>query len=122
LVFEKRFGLNNSELRAMIVLRDTPSVTIADLSRLARIDKAWVSRSVASLYDRGLVRREAHQTDQRMTLVSLTPAGMELTRAFGPVAQARQRRLLQGLSQRQAFQVIDVLQKNAEQLVKESSS
>jgi DNA-binding MarR family transcriptional regulator len=119
LVYEKRFGLNNSELRAMIALRDLQPLTIADLSRVGRIDKAWVSRSVASLLDRGLVSREAHPTDQRMALIRLTPAGLDLTRAFEPVAHARQKRLLAGLSQREAFRVIDMLQKNADQLLKE---
>jgi DNA-binding MarR family transcriptional regulator len=119
LVYEKRFGLNNSELRAMIALRDLQPLTIADLSRVGRIDKAWVSRSVANLLDRGLVSREAHPTDQRMALIRLTPAGLDLTRAFEPVAHARQKRLLAGLSQREAFRVIDMLQKNADQLLKE---
>ena len=72
LVFEKQFGLNNSELRAMIALRDMQPLTIAQLSRAGHIDKAWVSRSVASLLDRGLVSREAHPTDQRMALIRLT--------------------------------------------------
>lgn len=119
LVYEKQFGLNNSELRAMIALRDLQPLTIAELSRVGRIDKAWVSRSVASLLDRGLVSREAHPTDHRMALIRLTPAGLDLTRAFEPVAHARQKRLLAGLSQREAFRVIDMLQKNADQLLKE---
>jgi DNA-binding MarR family transcriptional regulator len=119
LVYEKRFGLNNSELRAMIALRDMQPLTIAELSRAGHIDKAWVSRSVASLLDRGLVSREAHPTDQRMALIRLTAAGLDLTRAFEPVAHARQKRLLAGLSQREAFRVIDLLQKNADQLLKQ---
>jgi DNA-binding MarR family transcriptional regulator len=117
LVYEKKFGLNNSELRAMIVLRDLQPLTIADISRLGHIDKAWVSRSMASLLERGLVVRKAHPTDSRMSLISLTDSGLRLTRAFAPVAQARQKRLLAGLSRREAFRVIDVLQKNAEQLL-----
>jgi DNA-binding MarR family transcriptional regulator len=119
LVFEKQFGLNNSELRAMIALRDMQPLTIAELSRAGHIDKAWVSRSVASLLGRGLVSREAHPTDQRMALIRLTAAGLGLTRDFEPVAHARQKRLLAGLSQREAFRVIDLLQKNADQLLKE---
>jgi DNA-binding MarR family transcriptional regulator len=119
LVYEKNFDLNNSELRAMIVLRDLQPLTTADISRLGHIDKAWVSRSMASLLERGLVRREAHPTDNRMSLIRLTEAGLQMTRAFAPVAHARQKRLLAGLSQREAFRVIDALQKNAEQLLRE---
>ena len=39
--------------------------------------------------------------------------------AFEPVAHARQKRLMAGLSQREAFRVIDMLQKNADQLLKQ---
>jgi DNA-binding MarR family transcriptional regulator len=119
LVYEKKFGLNNSELRAMIVLRDLQPLTVAELSRLGHIDKAWVSRSMAHLLDRGLVAREAHPTDNRMSLIRLTEAGCQMTRAFAPIAHARQKRLLAGLSQREAFRVIDALQKNAERLLSE---
>jgi len=119
LVYETQFGLNNSELRAMIVLRDLQPLTTAELSRLGHIDKAWVSRSMANLLGRGLVIREAHPTDNRMSLIRLTDEGLQMTRAFAPVAHARQKRLLAGLSQREAFRVIDALQKNAEQLLSE---
>ena len=119
LVYETQFGLNNSELRAMIVLRDRQPLTIADISRLGHVDKAWVSRSMANLMKRGLIAREAHPTDNRMSLIRLTEAGMEMTRAFAPVAHARQKRLLAGLSQRDAFRGIDALQKNAEQMLRD---
>ncbi|MET0279152.1 MAG: MarR family winged helix-turn-helix transcriptional regulator [Pseudorhodoplanes sp.] len=119
LVYEKQFGLNNSELRAMIALRDLQPLTTADISRLGHIDKAWVSRSMANLLERGLIAREAHPTDNRMSLIRLTEAGLQMTRAFAPVAHARQKRLLAGLSQREAFRVIDALQENAEQLLRD---
>ncbi len=119
LVYERQFELNNSELRAMIVLRDLQPLTIAEISRLGHIDKAWVSRSMARLLERGLIAREAHPSDNRMSLIRLTEAGQQMTRNFAPVAHARQKRLLVGLSQREAFRVIDTLQKNAEQLLRE---
>ena len=53
LVYEKNFDLNNSELRAMIVLRDLQPLTTADISRLGHIDKAWVSRSMATCWSAG---------------------------------------------------------------------
>src|SRR3954467_15186336 len=83
-VFEKQFGINNSELRALFVLREEQPLTIAELSRRGRIDKAWVSRSVDSLHKRGLVGRKGHPKDSRMTLISLTTAGVELTRRLAP--------------------------------------
>jgi len=116
-VFEKQFGINNSELRALIVLREEQPLTIAELSRRGRIDKAWVSRSVDSLHKRGLVSRKGHPKDSRMTLISPTTAGVELTRTLAPIALERQTRLLSGLSQQEAFRVIETLERNANDLL-----
>ena len=47
--YEKRHGINNSELRALIVLREQQPLSVGELSRRGRIDKAWVSRSLDHL-------------------------------------------------------------------------
>jgi len=117
LVFEKQYGLNNSELRALFVLHEEHPLTAAELSRRARIDKAWVSRSIDSLHKRGLVSRKAHPKDSRMTLISPTAAGVELTQKLAPIAWERQTRLLSGLSQQEAFRVIETLERNANDLL-----
>jgi DNA-binding MarR family transcriptional regulator len=116
-VFERRFDINNSELRALIVLREEQPLTVAELSRRGRIDKAWVSRSIDRLHERGLVSRKGHPTDSRMTLISLTAAGVEMIRKLAPIAWERQNRLLSGLSQQEAFRVIEILERNANDLL-----
>src|SRR5262245_32305349 len=75
--YGKRFGINNAELRTLIILLNEQPLTIGELSRRGQIDKAWISRSVANLLERGLVKRKAHPTDSRMLLISLTTAGVE---------------------------------------------
>jgi DNA-binding MarR family transcriptional regulator len=116
-VYEKRHGINNSELRALIVLREEQPLTVGELSRRGRIDKAWVSRSVSSLQKRGLVSRKSHPTDSRMTQISLTRPGVEMIQRLASIAWERQRRLLKGLSERDAFRVIEVLERNAGDLL-----
>ncbi|MDF2118007.1 MarR family transcriptional regulator [Roseiarcaceae bacterium H3SJ34-1] len=116
-VFEARFNLNNSELRALIVLREEQPLTSAELSRRGRIDKAWISRSIDRLEKRRLVNREAHPTDSRMTLISLTTQGVELMTELTPIATQRQKRLLSGLSPNEAFRVIEILERNAQDLL-----
>lgn len=116
-VFERRFDINNSELRALIVLREEHPLTVAELSRRGRIDKAWASRSIESLHKRGLVCRKRHPTDSRMALISLTAAGVEMIRKLAPIAWERQNRLLSGLSQQEAFRVIEILERNANDLL-----
>jgi DNA-binding MarR family transcriptional regulator len=118
--YGKRFGINNSELRALIILLDEQPLTIGELSRRGQIDKAWVSRSIANLLERGLVKRKAHPTDSRMQLISLTAAGVELTKSIGPIARDRHFRLLSGLAPNETLKIIDVLEKNAADLLEQS--
>jgi DNA-binding MarR family transcriptional regulator len=117
-VYEKQHGINNSELRALIVLREEQPLSVGELSRRGRIDKAWVSRSLDHLGQLGLVARTPHPTDNRMTLISLTPAGVEMIERLAPIAWQREKRLLAGLPQREAFRVIEILEKNADDLLR----
>ena len=111
--YGKRFGINNTELRALIILLNEQPLTIGELSRRGQIDKAWVSRSIANLLERGLVRRKAHPTDSRMLLISLTSAGVKMTKLIYPIAYDRHLRLLSGLSQEETHKIIDALERNA---------
>jgi DNA-binding MarR family transcriptional regulator len=52
-----------------------------------------------------------------MTLISLTAAGVEMIQKLAPIAWERQNRLLSGLSQQEAFRVIEILERNANDLL-----
>src|SRR5262245_9776386 len=114
--YGKRFGINNAELRTLITLLNEQPLTIGQLRRRGQIDKAWVSRSVANLLERGLVKRKAHPTDSRMLLISLTAAGVDMTKSIYPIARERHLRFMSGLSQRGTTKIIDALEKNATHL------
>ncbi len=118
--YGRRFGINNSELRCLVILLDEEPLTIGELSRRGQIDKAWVSRSIANLLERGLVKRKSHPTDSRMLLISLTAAGVELTKSIYPIARERHFRLMKGLSPKETLKIIDVLEKNAADLLNQS--
>jgi DNA-binding MarR family transcriptional regulator len=115
--YEKQHGINNSELRALIVLREQQPLSVGELSRRGRIDKAWVSRSLDHLGERGLVARTPHPTDNRMVLISLTPAGVAMIDRLAPIAWERQKRLLSGLPRRDALKVIEILERNADDML-----
>lgn len=116
--YERQHGINNSELRALIVLREQQPLSLGELSRRGRIDKAWVSRSLDHLEQLGLVSRTPHPTDNRMILISLTRAGVDMIERLAPIAWERQKRLLSGLSQRDAFRVIEILERNADDMLR----
>ncbi len=116
--YEKQYGINNSELRALIVLHEGQPLSVGELSRRGRIDKAWVSRSLDHLGKLGLVARTPHPTDNRMILISLTSAGVDMIDRLAPIAWERQTRLLSGLPQREALRVIEILERNADDMLR----
>jgi DNA-binding MarR family transcriptional regulator len=118
--YGRRFGINNSELRCLAILLDEQPLTVGELSRRGQIDKAWVSRSISNLLERGLVKRKNHSTDSRMLLISLTMAGVELTKSIYPIARSRHFHLLKGLPPKETLRTIGVLEKNAAELLNQS--
>jgi DNA-binding MarR family transcriptional regulator len=60
--------------------------------------KSTVSRAVALLVERGLVRRETNAQDAREDLLALTPEGRAVYEALAPEALAFEERLLSPLT------------------------
>jgi DNA-binding MarR family transcriptional regulator len=72
-------GLELSHLDILSLVRRlarTQEVTVGALAEQMRLDHSRVSRVVADLVKRGVLRREASQEDARRTLVGLTGEGL----------------------------------------------
>ena len=72
-------GLELSHLDILSLVRRlsrTQEVTVGALAEQMRLDHSRVSRVVADLVKRGVLRREASQEDARRTLVVLTDEGV----------------------------------------------
>jgi DNA-binding MarR family transcriptional regulator len=86
-------GLTVAEWRVMAQLSVVTDNTIRELALQAWVDRAEVSRAVASLERRELLIRHANAQDKRSPRFSLTPAGRTLGDAFRPQFRALQKRL-----------------------------
>jgi DNA-binding MarR family transcriptional regulator/GNAT superfamily N-acetyltransferase len=75
-----RFSLPESRL--LWELSHSPGVTAAALGRELGLDTGYLSRLLAGLRERGLVKAQRSASDARQTLLSLTAAGR---RAFAPL-------------------------------------
>jgi DNA-binding MarR family transcriptional regulator len=62
------------------------------------MDKAKVSRAVASLLKRGLIERAPHATDQRLIRLTLSRSGRKVYEAIIPRARAIEAEVTKGLS------------------------
>ena len=116
--FEARFGVKNTELRILVQLSGKGALAVNEIARRTRVDKAWISRSIAGLERRGLLKRARHPTDTRASLVSLTDKGRKLIGELAPVARARNDRLLEGLDRAEVQRLLDVLLVHADDLLR----
>ena len=112
--FEPAFGLRNTDLRILNVLSARDAMPVSELARVTQVDKGWISRSLAELEGKRLVRRFAVARDRRVLMVGLTDEGAELLAAVAPVALERDRQLLAGLDADMVAAVLDRLIHNGE--------
>ncbi len=90
--YRREFDVNLGEWRALALLAASGEPqSLIQLSRAAGLDKAQMSRVVASLFGRGLVRREAAVGGGRAVALSLTPAGSEVYHGLIAAAAERDR-------------------------------
>lgn len=107
--YQARFGLRIPEWRLMAVLGEGKPLSQRELVDATRMDKVTISRASATLVDRGLVTREASDTDRRSHRLVLTAAGESLYDEIAPVALAMEQALLDCLSPSEQILLGDML-------------
>jgi len=67
-----------TQLSAMATLRKHGPVSAGELAALERVQPPSMTKVLANLEERGLVRRDVHPTDRRQAVLAITSAGEEL--------------------------------------------
>jgi DNA-binding MarR family transcriptional regulator len=75
---ESGTGLSPSLSAALVTIELHGPLTPSELAARERIRRPTVSRIVCRLEDAGLVTRAADRGDRRSSLITVTPAGLEL--------------------------------------------
>lgn len=91
---KQNHGIAIPDWRILFLLATGGPMSVRDLSGMARMDKALVSRVVSRLTEAGFVAREANHYDGRLVEVSITETGMSVYNAVLPHAATRQSVLL----------------------------
>ncbi len=104
-------GLSLTEWRVVAILGRFPDLTATNIMARGAMDKVPVSRAVARLEERGLVRRKADNEDRRRLTLRLTAGGVKLFNAVVPEALAYERQLLSTLDPEEAAQLETLLDK-----------
>jgi DNA-binding MarR family transcriptional regulator len=107
-----------TQLSALGQLNKRGPMSAGELAACERVQPPSMTKVLASLEERGLVRREAHPSDRRQAIIAITDAGVELLASERRSRDAfLARRLAQLSPEERALlrDVIPVLDKLAEQ-------
>jgi DNA-binding MarR family transcriptional regulator len=67
-----------TQLSAMATLWKQGPMSAGELAAAERVQPPSMTKVLANLEERGLIRRDAHPTDRRQAIVSITDAGVAL--------------------------------------------
>ncbi|MEY4711343.1 MAG: hypothetical protein RIS88_793 [Pseudomonadota bacterium] len=98
-------GFTVSEWRILASLAGSGPVPIGRLAQFVVMKQPTVTRVLDRQEARGEVRRIAHKTDRRVTLVSITPKGTRLVAELIEQAREHEARMLQPLGHPHAAQL-----------------
>ena len=110
-LYQKRFGVNITEWRILSLLAIEPDISAARICHVIGFDKGPVSRTLALLQTRGLVRIRPDRQDARTHSISLTPKGRTTHDQVIVVALERERRLLSCLRKDEREVLINLLRR-----------
>jgi DNA-binding MarR family transcriptional regulator len=106
-IYRDRFGLEIPEWRVLVTVGPRRDCTAQRIVASTRMHKTRVSRAVAGLTERGLLKRTPGGGDGREMQLRLTRAGHRLYAALVPLALERERTLLSCLSPAQRRGLVD---------------
>jgi DNA-binding MarR family transcriptional regulator len=97
-ILRRHFGVGTTEWRTMAMLAVEPWIAAGRVCKVIGFDKAAVSRTLALLQDKGLIRARSHQSDGRSLVYALTEKGWRLHDRILKISLEREQRLLEDLS------------------------
>ena len=110
-LFRRTFGLGLGEVRLMYVLDYEGPLTARQASRIIGVDKGAMSRTVAALEHRGIVRTRIDDVDARQRVIDFTPAGRRLVERVMVLALHREKQLYSILTSDELLVLSSLLQR-----------
>jgi DNA-binding MarR family transcriptional regulator len=93
-LYQREFGVNVTEWRIMSQLAIEPGIPASRVCQVIGFDKGPVSRSLATMEQKGIVTIDVDRADARRRVIALTEEGRALHDRVMTVALERERRLL----------------------------
>ena len=90
----RKNGLRVPEWRVLACLSDRDGQSVTELATLSQMEQSRLTRIIAQMEARGLVRRDADTFDRRRVLVFLTDSGRDLAARMMELALEHEKKLL----------------------------
>jgi DNA-binding MarR family transcriptional regulator len=113
-------GLTGPQLSALSVFGFGGRRTLTELAQAEQVSRPTITRLVASLESKGLVVREADESDGRVTWVRATPLGREMMER-GRAARIEQISAMLGRLEPDELQTLETAVRSMERLMGEIS-
>jgi len=120
--YQDQFGISIPEWRVIAILGREQPLSSNDIVERSQMDKAKVSRAVATLVEAGYLARAVHPEDQRLLRLSFTPQGRQLYERVAPLALDWEQQLLACLTADQLAALtglIDTLDRQLDRMSRE---
>ena len=100
----------------IVAVDEHPGISQAEIASRVRSDAPTVSRALAALLERGIVRADPDPDDRRRTCVVLTAAGKRLARQLSPVASEIREAVVDGMTPAEIATLTAALQRIVDNL------
>lgn len=107
----KDLNLSLSHMRTLRLLAHEDTLSMKDLADQLQITPPSVTALSRRLVQTGLVQRSAHAEDSRVVLIALTAEGRTLHEQLTQEHIERMEQLLQGLTEQEQEQFLDLLER-----------
>lgn len=97
-VYGRTFGLKREEWRLIFLLARAKQIDSLELSRRTTLDKVQVSRAAARLEEKGLIAKTTPESDRRLRVYTITPAGQALFDQILPRVEDRTAEIMGAMS------------------------
>lgn len=113
-----KHGVSKPIYRIMTVLREHQPASIGALAEVALTKRSTVSRIIDRMIEQGIVTTAPNAQDNRVTEVTLTPAGQQTLKTLTPIVGRQFVRAMEDISDRDIAHLLRTLQKISQNLSK----
>jgi DNA-binding MarR family transcriptional regulator len=110
-VEKEGYDLTPVQFAALAAVAANPAIDQATLAGLIAYDRTTITGVVDRLVQKGLVARQESSRDRRARELKITDAGRRTLRGATPAVEATQRILVRGLTDKEAKDLVRLLQK-----------